>query len=303
MRHPALRLLGAVFGLALFAAACGGTSNTPTTTAKGTVTVGSFNFSESAILGHIYGGALKAKGWTVKYRDNLGNREVVEPALERGDIDLYPGYAATELEFQNKGKGEATPDAGPTVSKLNTYLDPKGLKALNASPAVDQNAFAVSKNGKWASLKKLSDLAPVGSQLTLGGPPECPTRPFCQAGLEKTYGIHFKAFKALDVGGPLTKAALDKGDIDVGLITSSDSAYATGKYVQLEDDKHLQNADAVTPLVRTKTVTSDADSVLNDVSSKLNTDDLIAMNKKADVDKQDPDAIAADWLKSHGYGG
>src|SRR5438105_10355369 len=291
MRHPALRLFGAFFGLALFAAACGGASNTPAGTSKGTVTVGSFNFSESAILGHIYGGALKAKGWTVKYRDNLGNREVVEPALERGDIDLYPGYAATELEFINSGKGEATPDAQATVTKLNSYLDAKGLKALNPSTAVDQNAFAVGKSGKWASLKKLSDLAAVGSQLTLGGPAECPTRPFCQAGLEKVYGIHFKAFKALDAGGPLTKAALDKGDIDVGLIFSSDSAFASGKYVQLEDDKHLQNADTVTPVVRTKTVNSDANSVLNDVSSKLNTDDLIQMNKKADVDKQDPDAI------------
>src|SRR5438128_7924885 len=106
MRHPALRLFGAFFGVALLAVACGG-SNAPTGAAKGTVTVGSFNFSESAILGHIYGGALKAKGWTVNYRDNLGNREVVEPGLERGDIDLYPGYAATELEFINSGKGEA----------------------------------------------------------------------------------------------------------------------------------------------------------------------------------------------------
>ena len=115
------------------------------------------------------------------------------------------------------------------------------------------------------------------------------------------YGIHFKAFKALDAGGPLTKAALDKGDIDVGLIFSSDSAFATGKYVQLEDDKHLQNADSVVPVIREKTVSDAAYTVLNDVSTKLNTDDLIQMNKKADVDKQDPDAIAADWLKSHGY--
>jgi len=301
MKHPALRLFGAFFALSLLGAACGGTSPPSGGENKGTVTVGSFNFSESAILGHIYGGALKAKGWTVKYRDNLGNREVVEPALERGDIDLYPGYAATELEFINSGKGEATPDAKATVDKLNTYLKAKGLEALKPSTAVDQNAFAVAKAGKWASLKKLSDLAPVGDQLTLGGPAECPKRPFCQAGLEKLYGIHFKAFKALDAGGPLTKAALDKGDIDVGLIFSSDSAFATGKYVQLEDDKHLQNADSVVPVIREKTVSDTADTVLDDVSSKLNTDDLIQMNKKADVDKQDPDQIAADWLKSHGY--
>jgi len=300
MKNPILRWLGAAFALSLLAAACGGTTPTPAAN-KGNVTVGSFNFPESAILGHIYGVELKAKGWTLKYRDNLGNREVVEPGLERGDIDLYPGYAATELEFVNSGKGEATPVATATVSKLNTYLTAKGLKALTPSAAIDQNAFAVTKSGKYASLKRLSDLTSAGQQMTLGGRAECPTRPFCQAGLEKVYGLKFKAFKALDAGGPLTKGALDKGDIDIGLIFSSDSAYASGKYVQLEDDKHLQNADNVTPLIRTKTVNSDAETVLNDVSKKLTTDDLIQMNKKADVDKQDPDQIAADWLKSHGY--
>jgi osmoprotectant transport system substrate-binding protein len=265
------------------------------------VTVGSFNFSESTILAHIYGGALKNKGWTVNFRENLGSREVVEPALEKGDIDLYPGYAATDLEFINKGAGEATPDAAATVAKLNTHLESKGLKALTSSAAIDQNAFAVSKTGKYADKKSLSDLSSVASQMTLGGPPECPTRPFCAAGLEKVYGLKFKAFKALDSGGPLTKGALDKGDIDIGLIFSSDSAFASGKYVQLADDKHLQNADNVTPIVRTKAVNDAAAAILNDVSSKLTTDDLIQMNKKADVDKQDPDAIGADWLKTHGY--
>lgn len=141
----------------------------------------------------------------------------------------------------------------------------------------------------------------IASQMTLGGPPECPTRPFCQAGLTRVYGLHFKAFKALDAGGPLTKAALDRGDIDIGLIFSSDSAYSTGKYVQLQDDKHLQNADNVVPLGRSKVLTGDATTTLNNVSAKLTTDDLIQMNKKADVDKADPDQIAATWLKDHGF--
>ena len=77
-----------------------------------------FNFSESSILAQIYGQALKAQGYNVTFKLNLGNREVVEPALEKGDIDLYPCYAATELEFINKGKGEATPDPAQTVSTL-----------------------------------------------------------------------------------------------------------------------------------------------------------------------------------------
>jgi osmoprotectant transport system substrate-binding protein len=141
----------------------------------------------------------------------------------------------------------------------------------------------------------------IASQMTLGGPAECPTRPFCEAGLTRVYGLHFKAFKPLDPGGPLTKAALDRGDIDIGLIFSSDSAFSTGKYVQLQDDKHLQNADNVVPLIRTSKAAGDVTSLLNDIDGKLTTNDLIGLNKKSDVDKQDPDAIAAGWLKDHNY--
>jgi osmoprotectant transport system substrate-binding protein len=293
---------GLVVSLAFLTAGCGSSPGaSPTSSPKGSLTVAAFNFSESAILAQIYGQALKAKGYTINFKLNLGSREVVEPALEKGDIDLYPGYAATELEFQNKGKGEATPDVQATVTKLNTYLNPKNLEALTPAPAQDENSFAVLKSGKYGSKTKLSDLTPVASQMVLGGPPECPTRPFCAAGLKKVYGLTFKDFKALDAGGPLTKAALDGGSIDIGLIFSSDSAYSTGKYVQLQDDKHLQNADNVVPIIRKDKANSEVTNALDAVDAKLTTDTLIALNKKADVDKQDPDVIAADWLRSNGF--
>jgi osmoprotectant transport system substrate-binding protein len=304
MRLKKVVVLGAsMVALALVITSCGSTGgpSSSSSSPKASVTVGALNFPESAIIAQIYGQALKGKGYTVSYKLNLGSREVVEPALERGDINLFPDYAATELEFQNKGKGEATPDAAATVTKLNTYLTSKGLKALTPSPAVDQNAFAVLKSGKYGSKTKLSDLSSVASQMTLGGPAECPTRPFCEAGLTSKYGLRFKAFKALDAGGPLTKAALDKGDIDLGLIFSSDSAYSTGKYVQLQDDMHLQNADNVVPLIKASLANDEVTSLLNEIDGKLTTDDLIKLNKSSDVDKQDPDVIAKKWLTDHGY--
>jgi osmoprotectant transport system substrate-binding protein len=141
----------------------------------------------------------------------------------------------------------------------------------------------------------------IASQMTLGGPPECPTRPFCEAGLTKVYGLHFKAFRALDAGGPLTKAALNRGDIDIGLIFSSDSAYSTGTYVQLQDDKHLQNADNVVPLIRTPKATADVTALLDKIDAKLTTQDLINLNRSADIDKQDPNVIAKNYLTSQGY--
>src|SRR5256885_10312907 len=212
-------VLGAsMVALALVTTSCGSTGG-PSSSAspKGTITIASFNFSESIILAHIYGGALKDKGYTVKYRDKLGNREIVEPALENGQIDLYAGYAATDLTFVEKKQNvalDAGTDAQANVQKLNTLLGPKGVKALDPSPAVDQKCCAVTQAEVDANhLVKLSDVSSVASGWTLGGPPECPQRPFCQQGLESGYGLHFKAFKALDPGGPLTYPALKSGAI------------------------------------------------------------------------------------------
>jgi osmoprotectant transport system substrate-binding protein len=299
--------LGAsMVALALVTTSCGSTGG-PSSSAspKGTITIASFNFSESIILAHIYGDALKNKGYTINYRDKLGNREIVEPALESGQIDLYAGYAATDLTFV-EGKQGVTADAGSNaqanVQRLNAVLNPKAIKALDPSPAIDQNAFAVTKaEADQYSLTKLSDLSSVASNWTLGGPPECAQRPFCQPGLKATYGLNFKAFKSLDAGGPLTYAALKQGAINVGLVFSSDGGIAANNFVVLQDDKHLEAADNIVPLIRTAVANSEVTALLNSIDSKLNTPDLTAMNKSADVDKQDPTDVATTWVKDHGF--
>src|SRR5437762_13429549 len=147
MRLKRIYVLGAsMVALALITTACGSTGGPAST--KATITIASFNFSESIILAHIYGDALKNKGYTITYRDKLGNREIVEPSLENGLIDLYAGYAATDLNFVDKRQNadlEAGTDAAANVQKINTRLASKGVKALDPSPAVDQNAFAITK--------------------------------------------------------------------------------------------------------------------------------------------------------------
>jgi osmoprotectant transport system substrate-binding protein len=291
--------------LSLVITSCGSTGG-PSSSAKATIRIASFNFSESIILAHIYGDALKNKGYTITYRDKLGNREIVEPSLENGLIDLYAGYAATDLNFVDKRQGvalEAGTDAAANVAKLNARLSSKGIKALDPSPAVDQNAFAVTKaEADQYHLTKLSDITPaIASQWTLGGPPECPQRPFCALGLESVYGLKFKAFKSLDTGGPLTFAALKQGSVNIGLVFSSDGGISANNLVVLDDDKHLQQADNVVPLIRTDVLNSEITTLLNSIDAKLNTPDLTAMNKSADVDKLDPADIAATWVKGHGF--
>ncbi len=308
MRLNRILALGAsMVALALITTSCGSSGGTASSASpKPTITIASFNFSESIILAHIYGGALKNKGYTVNYKDKLGNREIVEPALENGQIDLYAGYAATDLTFVEKRQSvtaDAGTDANANVQKLNSLLSSKGIKALDPSSAVDQNAFAVTKaEADQYHLTKLSDVTTaIASGWTLGGPPECPQRPFCQPGLQQTYGLQFKAFRSLDAGGPLTYAAFKSGGINIGLVFSSDGGISANNLVVLQDDKHLQQADNIVPLIRSAVANSEVSALLNSIDSKLNTPDLTAMNKSADVDKLDPADVAATWVSTHGF--
>jgi osmoprotectant transport system substrate-binding protein len=294
-------VLAALTALVMAAVACGGTTP-PATTSKGTITVGGFGFPESSILAQIYGQALEHGGYTINYKLNLGSREVVAPALKSGQIDFYPGYAATDLEYYNNKAGEATGDPVATTAKLNTHLQSLGLVALTPSQAVDQNAFAVTKatQAKY-NLTKLSDLAPIAGQLTMGAGPECPTRPYCIPGLEKTYGIKFKAFKALDTDGPLTRAAFANGTIQVGLVFSSDGDLNALGLVVLQDDKQLEAADNVVPIMRQTVATDDVKKILNNIDSKLTTADLVTMNAQVSLNHQDADAVAKAYLQQHNF--
>ncbi len=292
--------VAAVVVAALTLVACG--SSPSTSSNKGTITIGGFKFSEGSVLAELYGEALQHAGYTVNFKLNLGSREVVAPAIKSGQIDLYIGYAATDLEYYNSAAGEASGDVSATTSKLNEHLQPLKLEALTPSAAVDQNAFAMTKdNAQKYNATKLSDLAPIGGQLVLGAGPECPTRPFCQPGLVKTYGIHFKDFKALDTDGPLTRAAFKNNTIQVGLVFSSDADLDSLGLVVLQDDKHLENADNVVPIIRTAAASSDVTKVLNAVSAGLTTAELVQLNAQVEIQHQDADAAARSFLQQHNY--
>ena len=144
---------------------------------------------------------------------------------------------------------------------------------------------------------------PVASQLILGGPPECPKRPFCIPGLKDTYGIEFEDFQPLDVGGPLTVKALQAGRIDVALLFTTSSVVKDENWVILEDDKDLQPVEAITPVVNKEAVDGTLTELLNEVSSKLTTEKQLELNGRVELDGEDPADVATDFLKQEGVSG
>jgi osmoprotectant transport system substrate-binding protein len=204
---------------------------------SGPITVGGANFTESTVLANVYADVLTAAGFDASVRE-VGNRELYLPALISGsDIQVFPEYLATVTETLNRQQNgaDAEPvasgDAQATATALQPLAEQVGLVFGEPSPAADQNAFAVTQEFAdglgVTTLSELADACGDGS-LVLGGPTECPERPYCQPGLEETYGLQFAEFRELDSGGPLTKAAIQQGEISIGLVFSSDGALAQG---------------------------------------------------------------------------
>ena len=144
--------------------------------------------------------------------------------------------------------------------------------------------------------------ATLASTLVLGGPPECPQRPFCAVGLEKTYGLTFKEFKPLDVGGPITVEAVKNGQVDVGVLFTSDPSIAVNDFVLLEDDKQLQLASNLVPVLRQEVLdaTPAIADLLNGWMAKLTQEALTDLNKQVTVDQDDPKDVVAAWLAAGG---
>ena len=287
-----------LFAVALGVAACGSGDDADSPT----IVVATFNFGESLILGEIYAQVLEAEGYSVEKNLGLGSREVVKPALESGEIGLVPEYTGSLGNFLGV---VPTADEQSTWQEVKDAFEANGVTLLAYAPAQDKNGFVVTgETAASLGLSRVSDLAPVAADLVFGGPPECPERLNCLPGLESVYGLTFAEFKPLDVGGPLTVAALEAGDIDVGVLFTTDGVIAAKGFVLLDDDRGLNPAENIVPAVRLDIVEAYGDDfvdLLNSVSAQINTPELTEMNRRAGIDQDDPADIAAEWLADKGF--
>ncbi len=291
--------------LVLVACAPSGPASAPgPATGPDAVTVASFNFAESVLVAEIYAQALEGVGVPVARQPQVGPREIMEPALEQGLVDVVPEYLGSALAYLEPTVAVASLDAAGAHQRLSQLLAERDLTALSPAPAESQNGVVVTPGtAERYGLRAVSDLEPIAGTLVFGGPPECRDRPFCLVGLQSTYGLNFARFVALDSGGRRTRAALTGGDVDVGLLFTTDGHLAAGDFVLLTDDRRLQPAENVVPVVRREAVERHGDrlvSRLDAVSARLTTEDLAGLNRRVGIDGEEPGAAAAFWLEEQG---
>jgi len=300
-----LSLVAAGAAVVLGLTACGGGGNpvaggsSQAPAAGDTIRIGSADFTESQLLAQIYGQALQAKGVQVEITPPIGSREVYYPALTDGSIDMVPEYTGTLLQYIKKDATETEPDAVYTALQAAV---PAPLTVLDKAAAEDKDAVVVTQAyAQQNNLKTIADLAPLGGSITFGGPSEFQTRPDGIPGLEKTYGLRFQAYTALDAGGPVTVKALADGQVQAADLFTTDPAIEANDFVVLEDPQSNFAAQNVVPLINSAKASDQVKQILNAVQAKLTTEGLLQLNTTANApDKPNLDQVAKDWLAANG---
>jgi osmoprotectant transport system substrate-binding protein len=292
----------------LLGAGCSSDGTTHTATTRrtpGSIVVASFDFAEGQLLSDLYATILQEHGYPVQRAFNLGPREIVEPALLQGKVDIVPEYLGTALSFITLGKADVSKRPGTLYGQLQRQFRPRGIDTLARSSAQDENGIVVTdETAARYNLRTISDLKSVASRLVFGGPPECQKRPFCLAGLKKIYGLHFKAVQSLDTGGPLTVKKLETGEIDVGLLFTTDPNIVARNFVLLRDDRNLQPGDNIVPVVRRKVLKERGGGVIrlmDSITRRLTTEALRRLNARVQLDGRPSHAVAAEWLTRQGF--
>ncbi|WP_311243829.1 ABC transporter substrate-binding protein [Microbacterium sp. WCS2018Hpa-23] len=291
--------VGLVAAAALALTACGSSESLGEPADSGessggdAIVVGSQAYYSNEIIAEIYAQALEAADFTVDRQFSIGQRDAYMPDVESGDIDVFPEYTGSLLEYVSDDEIEVTsPD--DVYAALQDAL-PESLTALDFAEASDQDSYTVLKSfAEENGLTTIGDLSKVTSQVTIGAAPEFEQRPYSPAAAKEVYGVDL-AFSAT---GPTTLESLLAGEIQVADIYTADPAFETEEIVALEDPENLIISSNVVPIVSSD-IADDVADVLNAISAKLTAEELVSLNVLSTVDQQSSEDIAKKWLEDN----
>lgn len=292
-----------IVALGLTAVLAGCSQGNPLSTGDNTdakaLTIGSQGFAESEILAQIYGQVLENAGYTIDYNTTIGSREAFLAGLADHSIDLIPDYSGNLL-YGLDSSATAT-SSEDVVAALPAVLEPKGLVVLDAAPAEDADALVVTPEFAAANnVTSIGDLAAIADTLTLGANTEFEARWFDR--INATYGVTGWQFKAIDdYGGAGTLKDLLDNVIQVADIYTTTPSIKQNNLVVLDDPKNLIAAQNVIPLLDAGQYSDELASLLNAVSAKLTTSELLDLNETYSGDAKPTAAqVATDWLTANG---
>ena len=285
-----------VLAMVLALAACGSSAGK----AKETVLrIGSKDFTENLIVAEIYALALENAGYKVERKLNIAG-SVVHTAITSGEIDLYPEYTGTGLLSILQLPMNSDPDeVYETVRKA--YDEQYQITWLASTGINDRNGIAIRTDlARQYDIYNMSQLQQNADKLRVCSQGEFEYREDGLPGLAKVYGeFNFKSINVYDNG--IKYQILSSGEADVCPGYSTDAQLVDkDQFTYLEDDKGFWPPYYLAPIVRNEVLEANPGiaDVLNAVSAKLDTDTIISLNAKVDIDHLEYDEVAREFFES-----
>lgn len=307
MKLGSLKSLSVVVVVAAVALAVGVSSGGAAVRAHGlpgagkpTFVLGDKNFAEEYILGDLYQQALEAQGYKVTLKPNLGSTEIAYKALQSGQIEGYPEYDGTLLDYVDP-KAKAPANAAAAATDTRSWLAKHGYAFTNVTPFTDSDAIAVLKTyAKAHDLSTIGDLKKLGKAVKLGGAAEFATRnPDGLIGLHDVYHV-YPTFVPLTISDFYD--ALDNGSVNAAAVFTTDPPLKSGRYVVLKDTKFIFGFQNVGMVVKQSVATAEGPaftSTINKVSALLTQKAIIALNSAVEVNDEQPAAVAKTFLRAN----
>ena len=264
-----------------------------------TIRVGSKDFTENLVIAEIYALALEDNGYTVERVSNISS-SLIHNSIVNDEIDLYPEYTGTGL-LSVLGEDMETDSEKVYKTVKKEYEEQFNLTWLDYASANDSQGLVIrTEVANSLNIKTISDLQAHASELRFASQGEFDEREDGLPGLEKTYGtFNWQSSKVYD--NSLKYSVLENDEADVTpAYTTEGQLVSTDKFTLLEDDKQFWPPYNLAPVVRDNILDDNPDikTILNNISSKLDTETVTELNAKVDVDGQEYTDVAKEYYDS-----
>ena len=262
------------------------------------IRIGTKNFTEQYVLGELYRQALEGRGFRVELKRDIGSSEIIHRALTGGALDMYPEYVGVLLS-EVAGDRQRPRHARAAYERAKAYEEANGFTLLEMTPFSDSNALSVTlEYARRRDVTRIPDLeSTAGDPVRIGAPPEFRSRFEGLLGLREVYDLRNLELEPLRIGDQY--GALDRGDVDVAAVFTTDGQLAARRYVRLEDPKGLFAAQHVAPVIDEDTLEAhgpELAAAIDAVSRRLTTRAMREMNAAVDLHGQAPAVVAARFL-------
>lgn len=269
------------------------------------IVVSSKTFTEALILGEMAVALLEENGFTVKNEVGLGELNVIRPAIESGEIDMYWEYTGTGLIRLMEQEPIDDPDL--LYETVRDWDAKNNIVWLQYAPG--NNSYSLCT---WPGFKQeygvetISDLVKLidenPKKFTFATREEWMERPDGYQKFNTTYGFNADNLNLLFLALGLTPDAIKEKKADFSVELATDGRILAYNLEVIEDDKHVFPIYNPSPVIRKEVLDKypQIADIMGKVSPILDTETLIYLNKQVDVDKKEPSVVAREFLKEKG---